>query len=79
MNPCPQRASHHNIALGRETREVIVEGIALGKHPKEIAGLLRLSPKTIAYHLASIHRSLGRNANTAGVVKLAIREGLVNA
>jgi DNA-binding NarL/FixJ family response regulator len=62
-----------------ETREVIIEGVALGHTVKELAAdVLRCSPKTVEYHLANVYRALGLpSGDIAGVTRHAIRQGLV--
>jgi len=50
--------------------------VADGKTTKETAALLRLSVRTIDAHRASIMRRLGIH-DTAGLVRYAIRQGLI--
>jgi len=59
---------------GRE-REVL-QLIAEGKNTKEIGGILAVSAKTAESHRANIMQKLGIH-EIAGLVRYAIREGLV--
>jgi len=61
--------------LSSREREVL-RLVADGKTTKETAALLRLSVRTIDAHRASIMRRLGIH-DTAGLVRYAIRQGLI--
>jgi len=58
----------------RETVQLIAEG----KSNKEVAGLLGISVKTVETHRAGIMRKL-RLQSSAGLVRYAIRNGIVQA
>ncbi|HHJ13710.1 MAG TPA: response regulator transcription factor [Gammaproteobacteria bacterium] len=49
---------------------------AEGRSVNEIAGLLKLSPKTVGHHNTSLKQKLGVN-NDAGLTRLAIRLGVI--
>lgn len=61
--------------LTAREREVL-QLVAEGKTTKEVATLLRISVKTAESHRARIMKKLETN-NTAGVVRYAIRRGLI--
>lgn len=61
---------------GRE-REVL-QLVAEGKSAKEIAAMINISPKTVAFHKTNIMTKLGTHT-TAGLTKYAIRHGLSGA
>src|SRR5439155_817354 len=54
----------------------VLELVASGKTTKEIAGLLGISVKTAESHRTHILRKL-EAPNTAGIVRYAIRQGLI--
>jgi DNA-binding CsgD family transcriptional regulator len=51
--------------------------VAEGKTSKEIASILDISPKTTEFHRSNIMEKLGIH-DTAGLVRYAIRQGLVD-
>jgi DNA-binding NarL/FixJ family response regulator len=55
--------------------QILVQ-IANGMTTKEIAGVLRISSKTVSCHRCSIMRRLGIH-DAAGLVRYSIRHGLV--
>src|SRR5204863_7353171 len=61
--------------LTSREREVL-QLVASGKTTKEIAGLLGISVKTAESHRTHILRKL-EAPNTAGIVRYAIRQGLI--
>ena len=61
--------------LTRREREVL-QLIAEGLSTKEIAARLGVSPKTAGSHRAGLMEKVGIH-KSAGLVRLAIREGLV--
>ncbi len=63
------------IHLTPREREVL-HSIAEGRSNKEIAYILRLSTKTVAFHRENIRRKLGLRS-TAELTKYAIEEGLI--
>ena len=72
--PDPSQAA---AALRLSTRErEILQLIAEGKAAKEIAHVLAISPKTVAFHRDNIKRKLGLRT-TAELTKHAIEQGLV--
>ena len=72
--PDPSQAA---AALRLSTRErEILQLIAEGKATKEIAHVLGISPKTVAFHRDNIKRKLGLRT-TAELTKHAIEQGLV--
>jgi two-component system invasion response regulator UvrY len=52
--------------------------LAESKSVNEIAELLNLSPKTVGHHVTSIKNKLGISS-IAGLTRLAIRLGVINA
>lgn len=56
----------------------LVQLIAEGRSNKEMAGLLKLSVKTIETHRTKLMSRIGAK-NTAGIVVYALRSGLLNA
>ena len=52
--------------------------LADSKSVNEIARLLNLSPKTVGHHYTNLRNKLGIN-DIAGLTRLAIRYGLMNA
>ena len=71
LPPCGRVAS----ALTRRQRQIL-KLIAESKTTKEIASLLRLSPKTVEFHRAQLMTRL-RTRDVAGLVRYAMRAGLV--
>ncbi|HWG38840.1 MAG TPA: response regulator transcription factor [Terriglobales bacterium] len=61
--------------LGSRERQVL-QLVAEGKTTKEIAGLLGISPKTAESHRGHIMEKLAVH-NTAGLVRYAIRRGMI--
>ena len=51
--------------------------LAESKSVNEIADLLNISPKTVGHHVTSIKTKLGMS-NIAGLIRLAIRLGVIN-
>lgn len=68
------RAGKARGELTAREREVL-QLVAEGKSGKEIAAILAVSPKTVAFHKSNIMEKLGVRT-TAGLTKLAIRRGL---
>jgi DNA-binding NarL/FixJ family response regulator len=68
------RPEHINSLTDRQ-REVL-QLLAEGKHAKEIADLLSISPRTVAFHKQSIMDMFGIR-NNFELVRLAMRENLV--
>ncbi|HEU5260769.1 MAG TPA: LuxR C-terminal-related transcriptional regulator [Gemmatimonadales bacterium] len=67
-------------SVGREPitqreREVL-ELVAQGRTTKQIAALLRISAKTVGFHRGRLMKKLDIH-DTAGLVRYAIRQGLV--
>ena len=56
----------------------ILQYIAEGMNTKQIAQVLNLSPKTVEYHRLKLMRVLDVH-DVAGLVRLAVRAGLVRA
>jgi DNA-binding NarL/FixJ family response regulator len=54
----------------------ILQHIAVGQNTKQIAEILRVSPKTVEYHRAKLMRAV-RVHDIPGLVRLAVRAGLV--
>ena len=63
--------------LPNRQREVL-QLLAEGQTTKEVAALLKLSGKTVEYHRAKLMKRIGV-FDLAGLTRLAIRAGLVNA
>lgn len=57
----------------REILQLLVEG----QNTKQIADLLKLSPKTVEYHRAKLMHGLGVH-DIPGLVRLALREGIIS-
>ena len=74
VEACLTGASGGDVLRARE-REVL-RLVAEGKTTKETAHLLGLSVRTVDAHRASIMRRLGIH-DTAGLVRYAIRQGLI--
>jgi two-component system, NarL family, response regulator NreC len=55
----------------------VLQLVAEGKTSKEIASILYLSPKTTEFHRSNIMEKLGIHG-TAGLIRYAIRQGLVD-
>lgn len=72
----PAQPNARSLLSDRE-REVL-QLLAEGRSPREIAALLHLSAKTIASHREHIAEKLGIKS-IAGLTKYAIREGLTSA
>ncbi|MGI0025698.1 MAG: helix-turn-helix transcriptional regulator [Nitrososphaera sp.] len=54
-------------------REItIVQALAIGKTDKEIASMLKMSPKTVRWHLKTIRTKMGVKTRTAIVHKLLL-------
>ena len=70
----PSRAAA-SLHLSPREREVL-QLIAEGKAAKEIAYVLNISPKTVAFHRENIKSKLGTHS-TAELTKYAIEQGLV--
>jgi DNA-binding NarL/FixJ family response regulator len=64
-------------ALSARQRQIL-QLIAEGRSTKEIAETLRISVKTTDFHRSRILKKLDIH-NTAGLVRYAIRQGLVQA
>ena len=62
--------------LSPREREVI-QLLAEGRNTKEIAGQLRLSPKTVEVHRLNLYAKLKVN-NIADLTRLAVKEGLAS-
>ena len=54
----------------------ILKSIAESRNTKEIASLMKLSPKTVAFHRVQLMQRLGID-NVPGLVRFAIRVGLI--
>jgi len=54
----------------------VVQLVAEGKSTKQVAALLAISPKTAEFHRARVMKKLDVH-DVAGLVRYAIREGLV--
>jgi len=67
--------SEHRAQMTSREREV-VQLLAEGKPMKEVANLLKLSTRTVAFHKYGVMRKLGLNSS-AELVRLAVAEGLV--
>ena len=65
----------HRAQMTSREREV-VQLLAEGKPMKEVANLLHLSTRTVAFHKYGVMRKLGLNSS-AELVRLAVAEGLV--
>jgi two-component system invasion response regulator UvrY len=67
------------LVAGLSPREFVVfRLLAESKSVNEIAELLNLSPKTVGHHVTSIKNKLGISS-IAGLTRLAIRLGVINA
>lgn len=72
-DPSRAAATIHLSARERETLQLIAEGRSV----KEMAFVLNISPKTIAFHRQNLKRKLGLRT-TAELTKHAIEEGLIS-
>jgi DNA-binding NarL/FixJ family response regulator len=72
----PDEADHGPLATLTPREREILQRVAEGLSAKEIAGDLHISARTVETHRGSIMRKLGVH-KTAGLVRLAIREGLL--
>ena len=69
------RASHGNrLSLTDRQREVL-QLIAEGRNSREMAEILRLSPRTVEFHKSSLMRVLGLRT-TAELVRHAVDHGI---
>jgi DNA-binding CsgD family transcriptional regulator len=68
------RNSSLELLTGRQ--RAILKLIAEGRNTKEIAGILKLSPKTIEYHRLKLMDRLNVH-DIPGLVRLALRVGLI--
>jgi two-component system invasion response regulator UvrY len=73
------RAPHRDLLAELSPREFEVFRLLVdSKSVNEIAALLHLSPKTVGHHMTSIKNKLGIS-DIAGLTRLAIRAGIINA
>lgn len=72
--PSPSDTSQRLTPRQREVLQLSAEG----RSAKEVAGLLRISPRTAEYHRASVMKVLGIRS-TAELVQYAIRNGIISA
>ncbi len=70
-----QVAEHPARALSRREAEVL-QLIADGRAPSEVAETLFISPKTVKNHLAAVYAKLGARDRTDAVLR-AVRLGIV--
>ena len=68
-------ATEHRAPLTSRERQV-VQLLAEGKPMKQVANLLHLSTRTVAFHKYGVMRKLGLNSS-AELIRLAVAEGLV--
>lgn len=73
---CPADSQRSLERLTARQREVLRE-IAAGRNTKQIAALLKLSPKTVEYHRLRLMAGLNVH-DIAGIVRFALRVGLVS-
>jgi DNA-binding NarL/FixJ family response regulator len=71
----PRGATSPHLVLTKRQREVL-QLVAEGRTAKEIAGLLRVTVQTVAFHKYQIMNKLGLRT-TAQLTKYAIQEGLI--
>ncbi len=64
------------VARLSERERQVVQLVAQGKSTKQIAGLLKISVKTAEFHRGRVMDKLNIH-DTAGLVRFAIREGLI--
>jgi DNA-binding NarL/FixJ family response regulator len=73
------RLQHRGALAELTDRELeVLQGLANGKRPNEIAGDLVISPKTVASHVQRILGKLGAHSRVEAVA-IAYREGLVES
>jgi DNA-binding NarL/FixJ family response regulator len=70
--PRPARGTGLLSARQREVLQLLAEGRTM----KEVAGILKITPRTVAFHKYSIMEDLGIKSS-AGLVQFAIKHGLV--
>ena len=72
MRPEEQRARHELTPRQREVLQLLAEGRSM----KEVANLLDLTPRTVAFHKYRMMEQL-RLKTSAELVQFAVREGVV--
>jgi DNA-binding CsgD family transcriptional regulator len=72
---CHQTGASHDSELSPREREV-VKLIAEGLSSKQIGVRLGISPKTVNFHRSHIKQRLNLRG-TAGIVRYAIRQGII--
>ena len=74
VSPCSSRSSP---PLGLSPRELdVLRLLVAGHHDREIAAALRVSPRTVQTHVASIFAKFGVNSRVEATA-IAVRRGLV--
>jgi DNA-binding CsgD family transcriptional regulator len=72
-NPGPVSGASHLSDRQREVPRLLAEGSTL----KEIALLLKITPRTVAFHKYNIMEGLGIT-NDAGLVRYAVKQGILS-
>src|SRR5213080_2825442 len=75
VDACRAAAAEDRSRLTSRERQV-VQLVAEGKSTKEVAALLAISPKTAEFHRSRVMKKLNVH-DVAGLVRYAIREGLI--
>lgn len=73
-DPGPARGAEHLTERQREVLQLLAEGRTM----KEIAHILRISPRTVAFHKYCMMGGLGIKSS-AGLVQFAVKHGLLTA
>src|SRR5207248_963206 len=74
VEACPRTQVVMLTALERERQ--VVQLVAEGKSTKQVAALLAITPKTAEFHRTRVMKKLNVH-DVAGLVRYAIREGLI--
>ena len=72
-DPGPARGTPHLSGRQREVLQLLAEGRTM----KEIARILKITPRTVAFHKYSIMEDLGIKSS-AGLVQFAVKHGIVS-
>jgi DNA-binding NarL/FixJ family response regulator len=80
MSKAPAAGDHDRSKLRDLTPRMteVLQLVAEGKHMKEVAAILNISPRTVEFHKYRIMRIVGARTN-AELVRYAIRHGMVQA
>ena len=74
VNPRQSRSAKKTSPRQREVLQLLAEGRTM----KEVARILRITPRTVAFHKYSLMRELGIKT-TAELVQFAVKEGVISS